>query len=266
MATRERTEAPPLDFVGVTLPGIDALCAPAYGAALRGALEHGTLYQFAKSRPGAGRLAGRMTVFAIPFPDAAHRVVVRHNRHGGAFARVTGDLFRAPGRAPIELATSERLRSLGVPTPAVVAYVVYRVPFGLCRSDVVTAEIPDSFDLSSALMSDDAGLRERAWTATFQLVDTLAVARARHPDLNVKNVLLRRDARSDFEALVLDVDRVLFGGSFESVRHANLARLVRSARKWRDVHGAHVTEAELLRGQRDAAAGEVTAPARARTP
>jgi hypothetical protein len=266
MAAGESRDAAPPDFVRVAVHGVHAVCAPAYEVAVRGALEHGTLYQFAESRPDARLLAGRAPVFAVPFPDAEHRVVVRHNHHGGAFARMTRDLFRAPGRAPLELAISERLRALGVPTPAVVAYAVYRAPFGLCRSDVVTSELPDSFDLSAALMSDDAGLRERAWTAALELVRSLADARARHSDLNVKNVLLRRTAPVDLEAVVLDVDRVVFGGSFDSARDANLARLVRSARKWRDVHGAHVTDVDLSRVEGAAAAGELSAPARARTP
>ncbi|MGH7621423.1 MAG: lipopolysaccharide kinase InaA family protein, partial [Gemmatimonadaceae bacterium] len=222
--------------------------------------------EYARSHAAARRFTGRAPVFSIPFPDESQRVVIRHNHHGGAFARLTGDLFRSPGRAPVELAISERLRALDVPTPEFAGYAIYRAPLGLCRSDVVTMEIADSFDLSTALMSDDATLREQAWAAALRLVDELAAAGARHIDLNVKNVLLRPGVGFAFDALVLDVDRVVFGGRVEQVREANRARLLRSARKWRDLHGARVTEAELARGRDTARDQDVNAPTRVRTP
>ena len=259
-------EAAPPEFVRISLDGVNAVCRPRLESALRMALAAGTLYDYAKSHAAGRRLSGRAPVFAIPFPDELQRVVVRHNHHGGAFASFTGDLFRSPGRARLELTISERLRALDVPTPQFAAYAIYRAPLGLCRSDVATTEIADSFDLSAALMSDDAALREQAWSATLRLVHTLAAAGARHADLNVKNVLLRPGIDLALDALVLDVDRVTFGGSFEQLRDANLARLLRSARKWRDLHGARVTEAELVRVWGAARERDVNAPARARTP
>lgn len=263
MPTRE---AAPAGFVRIALEGIDAICRPRLEAPLRTALAAGTLYEYARSHAAGCRLTGRAPVFAIPFPDESQRVVVRHNHHGGVFARLTGDLFRAPGRVPLELAISERLRALDVPTPEFAAYTIHRAPLGLCRSDVATMEIADSFDLSAALMSDDATLREQSWNAALRLVHTLATAGARHADLNVKNVLLRRRADATLDALVLDVDRVELGGSFEQARDANLARLMRSARKWRDLRGARVTETELARIRDAARDQDVNVPARARTP
>jgi hypothetical protein len=44
---------------------------------------------------------------------------------------------------------------------------------------------------------------------------------------------------------VLDVDRVRFGETPSSALKKNLARLVRSLRKWREVHAAPVTEPEI---------------------
>ncbi|HWH53932.1 MAG TPA: lipopolysaccharide kinase InaA family protein [Gemmatimonadaceae bacterium] len=260
-----RDDAPP-GFVRASLDGVDAVCRPHLEPTLRTALVAGTLYDYARSQSEARRLTGRAPVFAIPFPDASQRVVIRHNHHGGAFARLTRDLFRAPGRAPIELAISERLRALRVPTPEFAAYAIYRAPLALCRSDVATMEIADSFDLSAALMSDDAVLREQAWGAALRLVHTLSAAGARHADLNVKNVLLRPGVEFALDAIVLDVDRVVFGGGFEQLREANLARLLRSARKWRDLHGARLSDAELSRVQSAARANDVSAPARVRTP
>jgi hypothetical protein len=124
-------------------------------------------------------------------------------------------------------------------------FVVYPAPAGFRRADVMTREIPRSFDLSSAIMSDDPSLREHALTAAANLVSTMSVARARHHDLNVKNILLRNDSDSSIEAFILDVDRVAFVDDADAARESNLARLLRSARKWQSVHGAPVTDEEL---------------------
>jgi hypothetical protein len=73
----------------------------------------------------------------------------------------------------------------------------------------------------------------------------MSEANARHHDLNVKNVLLHDMPDGSAEALVLDVDRVAFLDDASAAREANVARLLRSARKWQTVHGAPVTDAEL---------------------
>jgi hypothetical protein len=87
--------------------------------------------------------------------------------------------------------------------------------------------------------------RAAAWHATRALVRALNAAGARHHDLNVKNVLLA-SGPAGLEAWVLDVDRVVFGQrNAASVRVGNAARLLRSARKWRDERGAVLDEREL---------------------
>jgi hypothetical protein len=66
------------------------------------------------------------------------------------------------------------------------------------------------------------------------LFQQLTEAGARHPDLNVKNVLLADAANSAFDAFVLDVDRVWFDepGSPRLVE-ANWSRFMRSVEKHR---------------------------------
>jgi hypothetical protein len=155
---------------------------------------------------------------------------------------LTRDLFFPPTRAPLELEASLRLSQAGVPTPELLAYAIYPAPFGFQRADVVTREVTDSFDLSAVLTQVDESLRARAWAAVADLLRRLAAAGARHHDLNVKNVLLR--PRGDgLEALALDVDRVAFESG--DVMTANVARLSRSARKWRERQGATLDDSEL---------------------
>jgi hypothetical protein len=241
---RAAEPAVPAGFVRFMVHGAEVVCADHIEAGLREAISGKTLYDFAATHREARILAGRGIAYAVPLPDGIERVVVRHNRHGGLLARATRDLFAPPTRAPYELAIAERLRILGVPTPRMLGYVIYPAgPFR--RADVLTREVPRSADLSVALASTDFVDRRAALAAAASLIHTLSDAGARHHDLNIKNVLLHETSRSVRQALVLDVDRVTLGDSPFDALNANLARLLRSARKWRGAGRAQVTEREL---------------------
>lgn len=219
--------------------------APAMQA-LRGILRTSTLHEYAERHPEARALPGRGIAYAVPLPGDDTRVVVRHSRHGGALAVVTGDLFLFP-RAARELEITLRLTALGVPTPEIVAYVLY--PAGMFRrADVATREVERARDLAAALMDrPESGPRKLLIEAAAKLAAQLTRAGARHPDLNLKNILLAPGPTSRLRAWVLDVDRVVFGRPGDPrITEANLARLERSARKWRDEHGAPITEDDLL--------------------
>jgi hypothetical protein len=234
----------PAGFVRFTVHGTEIVCAGHIEAALREAVSGRTLYAFAATHHEARALAGRGIAYAVPLPGDIERVVVRHNRHGGLLAPATRDLFAPPTRAPYELAIAERLRILGVPTPRMLGYVIYPAgPFR--RADVLTREVPGSADLSTALSSTDSIDRRAALAAAASLIHTLSDAGARHHDLNIKNVLLHEDTRPVRQALVLDVDRVTLGEPPFDALNANLARILRSARKWREAGRTQVTEREL---------------------
>lgn len=209
-------------------------------------LVEGTLYEAAARDLAARRFLGRGIAYAVALPVTGTRVVVRHNRHGGLLARLTRDLFLPPTRAPYELAVSLRLAALGVRTPDVLMYGVHRVAPGIRRSDVVTREVVNGRDLATYLTSETSrSERDAAWAAARSLVLALNAAGARHHDLNVKNILLAPTG-DGMDAWVLDVDRVDFGERNSSaVRRGNASRLLRSARKWRDTHGAVFEDREL---------------------
>jgi hypothetical protein len=201
-----------------------------------------TLHDWAATHPQRRSMVGRGPVHAVPLPTSGTRIVVRRNRHGGLLAPLTGERFLPPTNAPAELAIARRLAAAGVNTVDVLGYAVYGE--GLFRTaDVVSAEIAG--DDLGALVQDDAPDRRRAgWIATGALLDALLRAGARHPDLNVKNVLLAPP--SPVRAVVLDVDRVRFGRPADpSVATANAARLARSLRKWARLRGVTVERDEL---------------------
>jgi hypothetical protein len=171
------------------------------------AMGDGTLYAYGQTHPKARKLIGRGIAYAVPLPDGLTRVVIRHSRHGGVLAPVTGDRFIGRTRAPFELATALRLASAGVRTPEIIAYATYPAGALFRRSDVATREI--------------VGGR----------------------DLNLKNVLLTRD---DSNAYVLDVDRVVFGRAGDpAITRRNFLRLERSAYKWQRLYGADIGPADL---------------------
>ncbi|MEO7457061.1 MAG: lipopolysaccharide kinase InaA family protein [Gemmatimonadaceae bacterium] len=209
-------------------------------------LTEGSLYEAAARNLAARELAGRGVAYAIPLPVSGTRVVVRHNRHGGLLAPVTGDLFLPPTRAPHELDVSLRLAKAQVRTPAVLMYGIERRHVVFRRADVMTLEVANGRDLSTYMLPDEEEVaRAQAWSAARALVRALNAAGARHHDLNVKNILVA-PGKVGLEAWVLDVDRIEFGKPNDAgVVNGNTVRLLRSARKWRDTRGALFDEREI---------------------
>lgn len=202
-------------------------------AAVREALRHGTLYEYAGRHPERRKMKGRGDVFAAPLPGHDSAVVVRHAFRGGAPARLTRDLFFPPTRGLRELLVSRRLRAADVCTPEVVAYVTYPAGAILRRFDIATREIPNGADLFAWLAAtDDEGARDVVLNAAAGAVASLVSAGAHHQDLNIRNVLVAPGPDGGLIGWILDVDRVRFHvpGS-PTVRDANIARLRRSLRK-----------------------------------
>ena len=112
----------------------------------------------------------------------------------------------------------------------------------------MSRKIPHSRDLASALGALTRGAPKRTLLdATARLLASLSMAGARHPDLNIKNVLIASGDDAVPEAYVLDVDRVwLDVPGAPSVLQANLRRLTRSALKWRRLRALPIEEADLL--------------------
>jgi hypothetical protein len=218
--------------------GARVVTTMACAASIRGVLEKERLYEYAARQPDAVPLVGRAPVFAVNLPGSCGRVVVRHNMRGGWMARISKDLFLLPTRGFRELIASLRLRASGVSTPEVIAYVSYPESWILRRSDVATREVANGHDASVALAKvTDHDHRVMVLDAIAALLRALSRAGAHHPDLNLKNVLLTAGQGEGLDAYVLDVDRVHFSSPGSPlVAKANLDRLIRSLRKWRDLH------------------------------
>jgi 3-deoxy-D-manno-octulosonic acid kinase len=218
------------------------------------ALSEGTLYGYAEHAPNARSMQGRTVAYAVQLPDGGPDVVVRHSRHGGLLAGITGDRFLGPTRAPRELHNTLRLARLGIPTPELVAYATYPAGGPWRRADVVTREIRGGRDFGTLLLETLSGHeRAQAWAAVARLLRRMTAGGVRHPDLNAANILLAPDENDAVEAWLLDVDRVWFDEpAHPRVLEANLRRLMRSLRKWRDQRGANIEDSEMHALARDA--------------
>lgn len=244
---RRRT-APSLPdgYERVRIGGTEAVALAEVIVELSEILARETLHSYAARQPGVRTLQGRAPLHIVRLRGGGHTVAVRHSRHGGVFAPITGDRFLPPTRAPYELAMSVRLAELGIPTPTVVAYVTYAAVPLMRRSDVATRAIAESADLAAVLSGASRLVaRDAAVRAASTLLATMARAGVHHPDLNLKNILVASDADRVATAFLLDVDRVRIDSARARAASANAARLTRSASRWRTRHAAPITEEEL---------------------
>jgi len=243
-----RSTAPlPPGYAALSLGHATAVVLSALAEPLAAALQSGSFYEYAASHPDARTLRGRGVAYAVPLPNGVDRVVVRRSRHGGLFAPLTGDRFLARSRAPHELDVSLRLSHAGVATPQLLAYAIYPAGPFTSRADVLTREVPDSADLVATLVSRPPGSTPRSILhAVAELLAALTGAGARHPDLNMRNILIARAGAGEIRALVLDVDRVWIDtpGS-RHVTERNVRRLARSARKVARTHDVALDESDL---------------------
>jgi 3-deoxy-D-manno-octulosonic acid kinase len=248
--TRTAFEPPrraPEGYTRFLMRGADVVALTDCVDAIRQSLATRTLYSYAESHPKRRQLSGRVPAYAVPLPDTLTQVVIRHSYHGGLLAAVTGDRFLVPTRAPRELEVSLRLSRENVATPQVVAYATYPAGPLLQRADIATRELAGGRDLA-AVFTPDLASDERRCTleAVIALLRSLRAAGARHPDLNVKNILIAPRADGSMSAWVIDVDRVVFQAPGDArVGEANLRRLLRSARKWRERHSMAIDESDL---------------------
>lgn len=209
-----------------------------------------TLYEYAASQPEAEAISGRQTAYAIPGPNA-HRWVLRHLSHGGWLAPLTRDRFLrvGPPRPFNELRVAWQLREIGIPTPEVVAAVVYTDGI-VYRGDVARQEVSPARDLASCLFAEPALIgAERLATlaAAGRLVRRLHSAGVIHPDLNLRNILIEGAGESPL-AYILDVEKCRTVARVPRWRKREmLGRLRRSARKFERRDGGRVTQEEWRR-------------------
>lgn len=184
--------------------------------------------------------------------------LVRRFTHGGLARAVTGARFSDPARPFAELLLSERLRTLGIPTPRVVAARAVGVrPLGY-ELTVVTERLQGVRDLGWMLGDVRRGGTskrdlQRAIGAAGKLIGDLHRVGFLHADLQPANLLVDR---ADFNApaTAIDLDRSRFvepSGALAPLPHTlackNLGRLWRHVERREREHGAVLSRADRVR-------------------
>jgi len=231
---------PPDGFREVRSVGASGFARPEAVAWITSALTRwGSLARAGAHADDTLELRGRGAVHAVPAPHGGRWVIRRYHR-GGWIASLLGERYLRQGtpRPVLETRASQAARGRGVPTPRIVAGVVY--PAGLFyRADLVSEYVPDSLDLAELLFGSDDGdpdatdtaLRAACLEGAGRLAVRLAAAGVRHRDLNAKNVLVQLGDGAP-RMLALDLDRATVHRR-GSVDAGNMgARLERSLRKF----------------------------------
>lgn len=161
--------------------------------------------------------------------------LVRSYRHGGVLHAFTGDLFFTwPPRPFRELAITEEVRRRGIPTLEIFGAWVKRIWGPFYRGWLVTRELRGACDLWAALQGNLNGARAGRLflPAVAQSLRRMHRQGVYHGDLNVKNILVRREA-SEIRSYIIDFDKArLFPREVPSEKaEKNLRRLLRSVCK-----------------------------------
>ena len=169
-------------------------------------------------------------VVALPDGEAA---AVRTFRRGGAMRHLNRGRYFLGHRAFAELRAAEAARRGGVRTPLPLAAAERGAGLGY-TAHFATLWIPDALDLAGRLDEDDADATGVLAEAGRQ-VGRMHLAGVAHPDLNLRNLLVRGG-----EVYLLDFDRArVYPGPVPGCqRERDLLRLARSARKLRAPVGA----------------------------
>jgi serine/threonine protein kinase len=161
--------------------------------------------------------------------------LIRPYRHGGLLRGLTGKLFFVwPPRPFRELVITEELRRRGVPTVEVYGACVEAVWGPFYRGWLVTRELAGAEDLWAVVQSGrirEPGGEEvlRAVARSLRMLHREGVY---HRDLNLKNILVRREA-SRVTGYIIDFDKakVVLGHVPGELAKRNLKRVLRSIRK-----------------------------------
>jgi 3-deoxy-D-manno-octulosonic acid kinase len=171
--------------------------------------------------------------------------LVRPYRHGGLLGAVTRRVFFTwPPRPLRELAINEELRRRGVPTVEPCGACVEPLWGPFYKGWFISRELTGARDLwetvsGSFIVGFDNGAVLRAAADGVRRLHREGVY---HDDLNLKNILLRRE-REGLKSYIIDFDKAtLFLGPLPAaIAQRNIKRLRRSARKL-DPAGRYISE------------------------
>src|SRR5215470_5941911 len=156
--------------------------------------------------PFQGREPLRSVTFAT-----GETALIRSYRHGGVFRLFTRKTFFTwPPRPFRELAITEELRRRGIPTVAVCGACVEPIWGPFYRGWLATRRLDGAHDLWTALSGNffaETG-NQNVWRAVADSLGRLHREGVCHTDLNLKNILVRRESDA-VKGYIIDFDKAL---------------------------------------------------------
>jgi tRNA A-37 threonylcarbamoyl transferase component Bud32 len=190
--------------------------------------------QSQQDQKGPGAFQGRGNLRSVKLRNG-ETALVRPYRHGGLLRHLLrGIFFTWPPRPFRELAITEEARRRGIPTIEVFGACVRRIWGPFYRGWLVTRQLQGGQDLWSVLQGGrvrDMGA-EKVFDAVAATLRDLHRQGIYHRDLNLKNILVRREL-DGVKGYIIDFDRALLflGEVPPALARRNLQRLRRSALK-----------------------------------
>jgi hypothetical protein len=189
---------------------------------------------------------GREPLRCLRLPNG-ERALVRAYCHGGFFRGMMHKVFFSwPPRPLRELAISEELHHRGLPTVEPCGACIEPLWGPFYRGWFITRELTGARDLwetvsGSLMLGFDNAAILRAAADGIRLLHREGVY---HGDLNLKNILVRRE-ETGLKSYIIDFDKAtLFLGRLpEPIAQKNIKRLRRSVRKL-DPMGRYISEAQ----------------------
>jgi 3-deoxy-D-manno-octulosonic acid kinase len=175
---------------------------------------------------------GRAATALLDLGPGGSRIWLRRLLHGGAVGPLLGRAYFGMRRPLAELDVNQRLRAAGAPVPRPALAWGRRLLGPIFACAVGTYYEEDTCDVLAFLRGGPDRARVlRAADALGRAVRRFHDAGGRHPDLHVKNLLLR-ERGADYEAIVIDLDRARIGiDATPDERMSQLVRLFRSLLK-----------------------------------
>jgi 3-deoxy-D-manno-octulosonic acid kinase len=157
----------------------------------------------------------------------------RRCRRGGMVASLVDDVYVGLAPRPFnELGVAVEAMKRGIPTAEPMGAMVEWIGPALYRGFFMTRVVRGMTLWEFVQTDDDPTVRRHVLEQAHAAINTMHDKGLLHADLNLHNLLVTRAAES-FTVVIIDLDkaRLLDGPLSTAMRRANLARLMRSARK-----------------------------------
>jgi hypothetical protein len=181
------------------------------------------------SEAGAGN---RASAFRLNLGDGLE-LFARRGRRGGMVASILSDVYLGMAPRPLtELTVTIEARRRGIPVAEPMGAMIERLVLAVYRGFFLTRAVPGMTLWEFVKTDDDPTVREHVLEQARAAIDTMHSNGLFHADLNLHNLLVTQ-VRERFTVIILDLDKArLFDAPLSaSMRRANAARLMRSARK-----------------------------------